>query len=124
MGVSEDRRHLLEVLGAKQEGDVPQRLVGEEREPLGVHLEDLLAVELRGGDVLLGEEAILCRVLPQGERVLVRECRHRVAPSEDGMRGTEIIQKIVPRGRNVKEVPYPMEAVRWIGIARGSRRVR
>jgi hypothetical protein len=35
------------VLGAKQEGDVAQRLVGEEREPLGFDLEDLLAVEFR-----------------------------------------------------------------------------
>ena len=103
LGVGEDRRHLLEVLGAKEEGDVPQRLVGEEREPLGIHLEDLLAVELRGGDVLLGQEAVLCRVLPQRERVLVRKFRHRAAPSEDGMRGAGNIQKIVPRGRNVKD---------------------
>jgi hypothetical protein len=35
------------------------------------------------------------------------------------MRGTENIQKIVPRGRNVKDVPFPMEEGRWIGIAGG-----
>src|SRR5660398_277963 len=81
-------------------GDASKRLLGEEREPLGIDLEDLLSVELRGGDVLLGQEAVLCRVLPQRERVLVREFRHRFAPFEGGVRGVKNRQKIAPRGRN------------------------
>src|SRR5262249_26382474 len=76
LGVVEDGGDLLQVLGAVEERDVAERLAGEQGEPFGGDLEDLVALEGRGGDVLGGELAVFGVVGPERERVLGGEIGH------------------------------------------------
>jgi hypothetical protein len=73
---------LLEVLRPQLEGAVVKRLLGEEREDLGIDLEDLLALESRGADAFLGEEAIGGLIRAERQEFLVDERRGGHAKDE------------------------------------------
>ncbi len=78
-GVGQDRGDLLQMLRAEVEIDVVERLVRQEREPLGRDLEHWLAVELGDRNVVLGDQAILGRIGSQREGFLIMELRgHRL----------------------------------------------
>ena len=73
--IVKDRRHLFEMLLAQQERTIAHCVVRQVGEGLGLHFEDLPAIKCARPDEILCEEAIMGRILAQGERFLVAERR-------------------------------------------------
>ena len=76
LGVVEDGRQLGEVAGPQQVGDVAHGLAGEQRERLGLDLQEALAGGLEGRHAVGREQPVGGVVRPERQQVLVGELGH------------------------------------------------
>ena len=71
--VVQDRRHLLEVFGAEEEGGVAVRGLREERERLRRDLQDFAPLKSPGANALLGKQPIFRLVVAERQGILVKK---------------------------------------------------
>jgi len=74
--VGQDCRHLFQVRGAEQEGNIPHGTVGQKGKAFRVHFEDFLAVKIYRGNIILGQQAVFRVILGLGKRFLILELWH------------------------------------------------
>jgi len=76
--IGEDIRHLLLVRRTQHKRRVVEGLLRQQGQRLGFNFEDLVALELRYGDVITGKQIVFGIILFEGERILIvkRFCRH------------------------------------------------
>ena len=76
LGVVEDRPQLREVAGPQQVGDVEHRPAGQQRQRLGVDLDEPAAAGGEGRDVVGGEQLVRRVVGADRQQLLIRELGH------------------------------------------------
>ena len=102
LGVVEDRRELREVAGPQQVRDVVHRLPGQQRQRLGIDLQEAAAAGLERRHVVGREQAVRRVVGAERQHVLVGELGHAEdrtvrAPNPSSRRPTEASMARPPR---------------------------
>ena len=77
LGILENLGELLEVARAEEMGDIPNRLGGQRDQRLGIHLQDLPAIDLDGFDEVALDAAVFRVIRSEFEHLLEVKIRHR-----------------------------------------------